>query len=477
MRNNFIIIPANLIGLAKAAAGPAGGTGSPTGTGTGATSTGGGTGTTGSTGATGVTASTGSTGSAGSAGGSTGGSPSMHGYGDDPDMRALKVQSVNNEVTGGSPLDAPVEYDPDGHADAEQKLREMQENPDAYDPEAIQEQQAIVKEHQRKQHIEAQRLQSARNTDDGTIDWRPVDWENSGLSGNLTVVRGTRLTPAQYGYYQRRVKAYGGDKNKAWQDVQARFSEAAGRGHQMWVQTDEDKALQAQNQRALSQPPSGQWYRSYGDDAQLGPGNTIRVKGAPSPALQRSAQARGMTIVSDARYYGNQGNWNRAADARRAAQYQNRVNAQQYSQVPQPQNNRGKVAPLGGWGDKNFDSRLVSNLESLASSNSATPMISYLVRNAGQIHNWLNENYNTPTGQKVIDALFKYSGAMNDVKNSWAKMTPAQQLQLKRNAAYTVLKSYFGNSLWSSEGQRPTESMAGMPVGANFAGAAIRGRS
>ena len=468
MRNNFIIIPANLIGLAKAAAGPAGGTGRSTG---GAASTG----STGTTGSTGATASTGSTGATASTG-STGGSPSLHSYGDDPDMRALKVQSVNNEVTGGSPLDAPVEYDPDGHADAEQKLKEMQDNPDAYDAEAIQEQQAIVKEHQRKQHIEAQRLQSARNTDDGTIDWRPVDWENSGLSGNLTVVRGTRLTPAQYGYYQRRVKAYGGDKNKAWQDVQARFSEAAGRGHQMWVQTDEDKALQAQNRRALSQAPSGQWYRSYGDDAQLGPGNTIRVKGAPSHALQRSAQARGMTIVSDARYYGNQGNWNRAADARRAAQYQNRVRAQQYSQVPQPQNGRGEVAPIGSWGDKNFDPRLVSNLESLASSNSATPMISYLVRNAGQIHNWLNENYNTQEGQKVIDALFRYSGAMNDVKNSWAKMTPAQQLQLKRNAAYTVLKSYFGNSLWSSEGQRPTESKAWTPVGANNIGAAANRR-
>lgn len=468
MRNNFIRIPANLIGLAKAAAAstqapaparteqpatapteqpatapatapaPRGGSGRPT-----------------------APAPAPATDTAG---------------GDSQEDRSYEVRDVIDQSGGVSPLDEVSEYDYSSHMKAENQLRAMQADSNT-DTEALNKQLAIVKKFREQQVIQAQKYQSADNKNDNEIDWRPVDWDNSPLSGNLTVVRGTRLTPAQYGYYQRKVKEYGGDRNKAWQDVQSRFDSAKGKGHQMWVQTDEDKALLAQNQRALSQPPSGgQWYRSYGDDAQLGPGNTIRVKGAPSHALQRSAQARGMTIVSDARYYGNQGNWNRAADARRAAQYQNMVMAQQYSQIPQPQNGRGEVAPIGSWGDKNFDPRLVSNLENLASSNSATPMISYLVRNAGQIHNWLNENYNTPTGQKVIDALFKYSGAMNDVKNSWAKMTPAQQLQLKRNAAYTVLKSYFGNSLWSSEGQRPTESMAGMPVGANNIGAAANRR-
>lgn len=464
MRNNFIRIPANLIGLAKAAAAS---TQTPATAPTEQRAT---------APATGQPAPAPASTPRGGSGRPTAPAPAPAGE-DGTDNQSRWFEDVNEQAGGISPLDEVPEYDYGDHVKAENQLRAMQADSNT-DTEALNKQLAIVKKFREQQVREAQRLQSADNRNDNEIDWRPVDWDNSGLSGNLTVVRGTRLTPAQYGYYQRKVKEYGGDKNKAWQDVQARFDAAKGRGHQMWVQTDEDKALQAQNQRALSQPPSGgQWYRSYGDDAQLGPGNTIRVKGAPSHALQRSAQARGMTIVSDARYYGNQGNWNRAADARRAAQYQNRVRAQQYSQVPQSQNSRGEVAPIGSWGDKNFDPRLVSNLESLASSNSATPMISYLVRNAGQIHNWLNENYNTPTGQKVIDALFKYSGAMNDVKNSWAKMTPAQQLQLKRNAAYTVLKSYFGNSLWSSEGQRPTESMAGMPVGANFAGAAIRGRN
>lgn len=447
MRNNFIRIPANLIGLAKAAAGPAGGTGRPTGTGTGATSTGGGTGQAPAT-----------------------ATPQTSGVTSEESTTRNIVDSVAGVSNRGK-----SSYVPGSFEEAENKLTDMYNDPNL-DPKQLEKQQELVSKLEDGRRNDAIWRQSADNTNDDSIDWRPVDWDNSGLSGNLTVVRGTRLTPAQYGYYQRRVKAYGGDKNKAWQDVQSKLNANQGQ-YQMWVQTDEDKALQEQNRRALSQPPSGgQWYRSYGDDAQLGPGNTIRVKGAPSPALQRSAQARGMTIVSDARYYGNQGNWTRAADARRAAQYQNRVRAQQYSQIPQPQNGRGEVAPIGSWGDKNFDPRLVSNLESLASSNSATPMISYLVRNAGQIHNWLNENYNTPTGQKVIDALFKYSGAMNDVKNSWAKMTPAQQLQLKRNAAYTVLKSYFGNSLWSSEGQRPTESKAWTPVDANTMGAALRGR-
>lgn len=451
MRNNFIRIPANLIGLAKAAAAS---TQAPA------------TAPTGGTGAGQTQTTSGGTDKAPAPATAT---PQTPGVTSEESTTRNIVDSVAGVSNRGK-----SSYVPGSFEEAEKKLTGMYNDPNL-DPKQLEKQQELVSKLEDDRRSDAIWRQSADNTNDDSIDWRPVDWDNSGLSGNLTVVRGTRLTPAQYGYYQRKVKEYGGDRNKAWQDVQSKLNANQGQ-YQMWVQTDEDKALQAQNQRALSQAPSGQWYRSYGDDAQLGPGNTIRVKGAPSPALQRSAQARGMTIVSDARYYGNQGNWNRAADARRAAQYQNSVNAQQYSQSPQQQNSRGKVAPLGGWGDKNFDPRLVSNLENLASLNSATPMISYLVRNAGQIHNWLNENYNTQTGQKVIDALFNYSGVMNDVKNSWAKMTPAQQSQLKRNAAYTVLKSYFGNSLWSSEGQRPTESMAGMPVGANNIGAAANRR-
>lgn len=223
---------------------------------------------------------------------------------------ADRVQGINDAMRKSK-------YKPGDVERFKKEYDAMAADPNA-DKKALGQQRQMVEEAKagRRRRNKAIRLQSAQNTDDDSIDWRRVDWENSPSSSSIIAVRNERLTPAQHAYYKRKVKEYGGDKNKAFKDLQARLNGA--KGSQTWVQTKEDIATQEANRKALSQPTSGRWYSDYGDDAELGPGNTIRVKGAPSRALQRAAEARGMTVVSDASYYGNRGRYQRAADARRA---------------------------------------------------------------------------------------------------------------------------------------------------------------
>lgn len=236
-------------------------------------------------------------------------------------IKAAAVASPGVEsVQGINDVMRKSKYKPGDVERFKKKYDAMAADPNA-DKKALERQLQMVEEAKagRRRRNRAIRLQSAQNTDDDSIDWRRVDWENSPSSSSVIMVRNERLTPAQHAYYKRKVMEYGGNKNKAFKDLQARLNGA--KGSQMWVQTKEDIATQKANREALSQPTSGGWYRSYGDDAELGPGNTIRVKGAPSRDLQRAAGARGMTVVSDASYYGNRGRYQRAADARRANRY------------------------------------------------------------------------------------------------------------------------------------------------------------
>lgn len=224
--------------------------------------------------------------------------------------RVNEIQGINDAMRGSK-------YKPGDVERLKTEYDAMANDPNV-DKKALGQQRQMVEtaKANRRRRNKAIRLQSAQNTDDDSIDWRRVDWENSPSSSSIIAVRNERLTPAQHAYYKRKVREYGGDKNRAFKDLQDRLNGA--QGSQTWVQTKEDIANQMANQKALSQPASGRWYSSYGDDAELGPGNTIRVKGAPSRALQRAAEARGMTVVSDAGYYGNRGRYQRAADARRA---------------------------------------------------------------------------------------------------------------------------------------------------------------